>query len=553
MMQVTVAAPRRSAPSRVGRLEPATAVLILLVVAAGAFLMYAGRHLTFYADEWVWIEHLRKGGIDSFLHPYNDHFVLFPMAVYRFLFAVVGISDYTPFRAVGVAVALVCGVLLYVLVRRRLGAWLALVPTALLLFMGTAAEDLLWPLQIAFLGSVAGGLGALILLEDRRSDVLAAVLLVFSIASSGVGLAFLAASFVLLLAQRDPLRRFWIVAVPLMVFLVWYVGWGGSQPITVHAVVSAPKLVAGAVTNLAAAMAGKRTISATTVDSAWAPLIAIGVFATFAISWRRTGRRAPTPLLLAAVVGLLTFWVLIALQRSGFRNLDTSRYLFPGAVFVWLIAGEVRLGSGLSGVWLAVAALLAAGALITNVDVMRTTERSLRATDDRVRASLTAVEIASRIVQPTFRPDPQTPAIVAGPYLAAARVLGSPAFSLRALSRAGFALRRRADTALVGAERLTADPSAPTSGCRASNTSTTSAAAVARVFPGSSVLVSITGAAPVRVYLRRFAPDFRQRFALLAPDSTSVISFPMDRAGGIPWHILAVAQGAGTLCLHPEM
>lgn len=206
-MPATVAAPSRVAPIRITRIEPATAVLILLLITAGAFLMYAGRHLTFYADEWVWIQHLRGGGIGSFLRPYNDHFVLVPIAIYRLLFAAVGISDYTPYRAVAVATALVCAVLLYVLVRRRVGAWLALVPTALLLLMGTAAEDLLWPLQIAFLLSIAGGLGALILLEDRRSDIVAAFLLMFSIASSGVGLAFLVASFVMLFALRAPMAQ----------------------------------------------------------------------------------------------------------------------------------------------------------------------------------------------------------------------------------------------------------------------------------------------------------------------------------------------------------
>jgi len=39
------------------------------------------------------------------------------------------------------------------------------VATAILLFMGTAYQDLLWPFQISYLGSVAGGLGALALLE----------------------------------------------------------------------------------------------------------------------------------------------------------------------------------------------------------------------------------------------------------------------------------------------------------------------------------------------------------------------------------------------------
>ena len=548
-MPATVAAPSRVAPIRITRIEPATAVLILLLITAGAFLMYAGRHLTFYADEWVWIQHLRGGGIGSFLRPYNDHFVLVPITIYRLLFAAVGISDYTPYRAVAVATALVCAVLLYVLVRRRVGAWLALVPTALLLLMGTAAEDLLWPLQIAFLLSIAGGLGALILLEDRRSDIVAAFLLMFSIASSGVGLAFLVASFVMLFALRAPMRRFWIIAVPLLVFLAWYVRWGQSQAVTARDVLSAPRVVAGAAAELAAAIAGKRTISATSVESAWGPLFAIVGVTAFALSWWRVGGRSLTPLLLAAIAGLVTFWVLIALQRSGFRERDTSRYLFVGAVFVWLIAAEVRLGTGLSGVWLGLAALLVVLALIKNIEVMRTTERTLRGLDDRVRASLTAIDVASSIVQPTFRPDPETPEIVAGPYLAAARTLGSPAFSVAELMAMGLDLRQRADVALVGAERLTAVPGAPAAGCRLSKASTTSPGTEAQAFPGSSVGVSTTGGVPMAIYLRRFAPRFGRRLTILSPHSTSAISLPLDRAPGIPWHVLAVPRRAEPLCV----
>ncbi len=172
------------------RPSPATGVLLLLLLAAAAVLLYAGRHLTFFFDEWSWILGRRGGGSGTFLDPYNGHFSLFPIAVYKLLFATVALRHYTPYRVVGVALHLLCCVLLYILVRRRVGPWLALVPTALLLFMGTASQDLLWPFQIGFFSSVAGGLGALALIEDGRSDVLACLLLVWSIVSSAIGIPF---------------------------------------------------------------------------------------------------------------------------------------------------------------------------------------------------------------------------------------------------------------------------------------------------------------------------------------------------------------------------
>ncbi len=269
MANATIAAPALRRPS------PATGVLIGLLIAAAALLMYAGRHLSFFADEWVWILDRRGGGLNSFLEPYNGHFSLFPMAVYKLLFSLVGVRHYTAYRGVGVGVQLLCAVLLYILVRRRVGPWLALVPTTLLLFMGTAAQDLLWPFQIGFLGSIVGGLAALAVIEDRRSGMLATVLLVFSIASSGVGLAFLVAALVAIVARRDPWSRLWIVAVPSLVFLTWYAGWGQSKPITVTAVLGVPASIADAAAGVASAMAGLNTAIGPTVLNPWGPAVAL--------------------------------------------------------------------------------------------------------------------------------------------------------------------------------------------------------------------------------------------------------------------------------------
>jgi hypothetical protein len=374
--------------------------------------------------------------------------------VYKLLFALVGLRHYTPYRVVGVALHLLCATLLYVTVKRRLGPWPALVPTVLLLFMGTAWQDLLWPFQLGWFASIAGGLGALIAIErDRaRSDLVAATLLVASSSSSGVGIAFVVASAAALLARRAPWRRSWIVAVPLMLFAIWYLGWGSGEQITSSSVLGAPQYVADAGAGAAAGIAG--------LSSAWGPPLALVILA--AVGLCRWGGRAESPsrLLVAACAGLLTFWVLAAVARADYAEPAASRYLYVGAVFIWLIvAGAItRIPEPRAG-WLTLGALAVVGALVANISVLRAGERGLRSTDATVRASLAAVEIAAPVVAPTFVADPVgAPSVSAGPYLVAVRDLGSPALRVAELGRAPASARTGADGVLELAERLTATP-----------------------------------------------------------------------------------------------
>jgi hypothetical protein len=116
-----------------------------------------GRHLSiFFYDEWSIVIKRQGGSLGTYLDPHGGHFILFIVVVYKLLFAIFGLRHYIVFRFVGVLMQLACATLLYLLARRRIGAWWALLPTTMLLFMGTAGEDLLWPFQIGFFASLAG-------------------------------------------------------------------------------------------------------------------------------------------------------------------------------------------------------------------------------------------------------------------------------------------------------------------------------------------------------------------------------------------------------------
>ncbi len=67
---------------------------------------YAGRHLTFFYDEWAFILTRRGGGLGTYLDPHNGHLALFPVIVYKVLFATVGLRHYTPYRVVEIALHL---------------------------------------------------------------------------------------------------------------------------------------------------------------------------------------------------------------------------------------------------------------------------------------------------------------------------------------------------------------------------------------------------------------------------------------------------------------
>lgn len=542
----------------------AAAALAAIMLAAALLLLYAGRHLTFFYDEWTFILTRRGGGLHTYLDPHNGHLSLIPVLIYKTLFKLEGLRHYTPYRVVGVGTLLIATGLLYVLARRRVGPWLALLPVILLLFMGTAFQDLLWPFQIGYLGSIATGLGALALLEGRGRprDGWVAALLVCSVACSGVGICFMLACAVMLIAQREPWRRLWVAALPALLYVVWAIGWGSGDSTTSDAILGAPQYVANAVAGVAAGMAGLD-------DGTWGPALAVCLFAVVVLAWWLRRGASPTPMLLAALTGGLSFWVLTAITRADFNSPAASRYLFIGAVFVWLILLEVSVGLRPQPAWLGLGGLLAAAALVSNLQVLRAGERGLRAADTTVRAALAAVDVAAPVVSPAFVPAPaDAPPVTAGGYFAAARDLGSPAFTLAELQRQPEAVRAQADHVLTRAERLALLPAprSSTATGRPSIAGVTGGRVAAsglceRFDPTSSggyvdlasrlgrgLLLRQTAQANTVVYLHRLASGFDSGPVGTVPEGDVVIRFPVDRAAGLSWSLRVGAQAPILLC-----
>ena len=500
-----------------------------MLAVAGIAVLYAGRHLTFFYDEWSFVLTRRGRGVNTYLDPHNGHLVLFPVVVYKVLVALFGLRHYWPYRLVEVALHLLCCWFVYVLARRRLGPTVALAPLALILFMGTAWQVLLWPFQIGYIASVTGGLGALILLEgERPRDAVVAALLTWAVVSSGVGLAFVVACAVWLLAHRDPWRRFWVVVVPLVVFGIWYLGWSSGDHTSTDALLGAPQYVASAAAAAVAGIAG--------LDASWGPALVVAFLLAAVASWRLRARGEPTPMLLALLAGALTFWILAAATRATSGDPASSRYLYVGAAFILVGASEVGFGSRLTGLWALLAGLLVVGAVISNLHTLRAGERGLRQSDTSVRTAFAAVEIAAPIIAPGFQADPvNAPQALAGPYLAAVRDLGSPALTPRELLRAPQSEQLHADSVLEQAEQLAVPPAAAAP-CRQSAGPQRVAETVAP--PGTLVHLAVGRGGPATVSIRRFDPGVSpQPFATLPTASAATVRLPRDRAAGIPWHV----------------
>src|SRR4051794_8921638 len=201
----------------------ATAAVISIVV-----LGLAGRGQTLKGDEWGYADRLATQTLPNALFdtPPGKYLLVLPMLFYKVAFSTIGISDYLPYRLVGMGLTIAAAALFLVLAGRRGGFLLAPPGALFILFFRLASEGASTPGRIPEQIAVVVGLGALLALErrDLRGDVFACVLLVIAIPSHPLGTAFAAAAAVLVLAgpAGERWRRAWVFAVPVVLFAAWY-------------------------------------------------------------------------------------------------------------------------------------------------------------------------------------------------------------------------------------------------------------------------------------------------------------------------------------------
>lgn len=426
-------------------------------------LLSLAADLTFFQDSWEFLINRRELSVDALLQPHNEHIVLLPVAIEILLLHLFGMSSAMPEFVVLTALLLATAILVFVYVRRRLGEWPALMAAVLLLFVGPAWQDLLWPFEIGFVGSVLCGVAMLLALEreDRRGDTWACVLLVLSLAFSSLGLAFAVAALVDVALQRRRLglRRVWLAALPLLLYAGWYAGWGHEAEghVSLHNVLVSPRFVLEAATAATEALVGMSGITDEPVGrAAWGPALLVLLLAALAYAWHRRALR-PSPRLWPALAAAATFWFLAGFNFIPGREAWSSRYLYAGAALVLLIVADLLAGSRPGRRALIVAGVVTAVAAASNLVPLRDGHDFLEAQTVLTRADLAAIEIAQRTVDPSFGLTPEvagTPFLIdvsAGEYLGAVEEHGSPAYTPAELAAAPEYGRVQADVVLAGA------------------------------------------------------------------------------------------------------
>jgi hypothetical protein len=559
-------------PDRASRraLDPVVLLLAAGVVLSAALLLHWGSKLTFLLDDWEFLLYRQGFNAHSILGPHGEHISIAPVLIYKALLDTAGMDSSLPYLAVSVALFLASAVLLFIYVRRRVDPWLALLGAGIVLFLGPAFDDLIWDFQMGFNGSLACGLGALLMLErrDRWSDVAACALLILGTTFSSLELPFIAAATVDALLGPARLRRLFVPVVPALLYLAWWIGWGheADSAVSLHNAASVPHFAFDAASAALASLLGLVKFGQGPGPGGldWGrPLL---ILALGLAAWRlhRIGRISRELWVAVALAG--TFWVLAGLNVRAGRGPAESRYLLPGAVFVLMIAAELLRGVRVPRLGIAAAYLAGAFIVASNVYLLRDAYTAYRNTSDLIRADLGALEIARDRPGLALRltPDVAGTAYVgvdASTYLSQADRYGSPAYTPAELVAAPEAARVAADRVLERALGITFAPvrsSPPPSGPPPQIDGPPGAQATTM---GSCVLVDAPGAilrlpqggasvrasrrATAQVALRRFASGFPLAGVPLGAGQSGVVRIPGDRASE-PWE-LAVRSAAPTL------
>jgi hypothetical protein len=366
-----------------------------VALAALAFVvaLAAGHGLTFYWDEWAFISSGDDWSLNAFLRPHNEHWSTGALLIFKPLFAIFGLRSYVPYQIALVALHVVVAGALFVLVRREAGAHVGLLSGALFLFLGSGGANLIWPALIGWNVAAASGAWALVFaLEPNRMrrPWLIALLLIISVAASGVGLAFLAAVAVVALTTAERRRQMWVIAPAVAAYGAWFALYGRSaisaSALSLTTLRDLPAYVAAGVGNAMGRVTG------------WGdePGLVLAVLVAVATAWRLLSAGPLMIGALAAVVGLLAQFFITGIARAqlGPDQAAAAHYVYVAAFFLLLLIGSwlslLRIG-GVRRQQLVVLAALTVFALGANLAALAYSRSSFLAAANETRAAITVL------------------------------------------------------------------------------------------------------------------------------------------------------------------
>jgi hypothetical protein len=544
-------------------LNASTVALFASMAAFAVLFVVLTWELTFYQDTWDFLLNRRSFTADSLLKPHNEHIVLIPVMLQQIQLAIFGMASAAPeYVLLGVLLIVAAG-LLFIYVRRRVGPWLAVAAVALLLFIGPAWETLLWPFEICFVGSMLFGIAMLLALErdDRRGDIWACVFLTVSLGFNSLGIAFVAAAVIAVIQSRDRrLDRAFVVVIPVLLYGLWYVGWGheAGNEVSLQNALEMPRYVLesiGAALEALLGLSNSRAGQAAPFE--WGRPLAIAFIALVAFGhWRKPGFN---PRIWPVAAAAATYWILAALNQSAAREPTSSRYLYASGAMVLLLSAnlgkDVRVGKRA----LSALAVLVVAAVASNLVLLDDGASYLKTQTVLTKADLSAMQIARRTMDPHFVPAPDAAGtgslvdVEAGKYLPAVDEYGSPAYTANELTNAPSPGPRYADVILAQALPITTDsrsgnfrPNSPTANCQSLSAATASDAEL-RISPGLTKIAMSPGPA-ASFSLRRFSVgEFPVTTEGAPGNSTFELYIPADSAPQA-WFLHVEAQQATRVC-----
>jgi hypothetical protein len=543
-------------------LRNAPVLLLFAALAAAAVMILALTwHYTFLQDTWDYLINRRTLTADTILAPHNEHIVVIPMLIEWVFLQLFGMDTAKPEILLLTVSLLATAGLLFVYLSRRVDQWLALFATVLILCLGPAWELLLWPFEISLIGSMLFGLAMLLALEreDRLGDLLACLSLLIAIGFSSLGIPFAAAAFVVVL--QSPRRRWgraYVFLVPLVLYALWYLGWGSDAESHMSArnVLASPRYVAEAMAVGTGNLFGLGTnpIDGVT-EKIWGAvlltLIAIGLV------WHKRRRPGIDPRFWPVAAAAAANWFLMAFNQMPGRDPVSSRYQYASCIFLLMLGATLLAGERLGKRGIAIGAVVTALAIGPNLVVLENGSDFFDSQTVFTRTDTAAIEIARRTVDPDFQLTPEVagaPALVniyAGTYLEAVDEYGTDAYSLSELEAAAPPARRQADIVLSEALPLTArvQPGA----YAAAADGECSAVAGRRseevqVDPGTT-RIEIPPGPEATLSLRRFATEeYPVPVAKAEGRSTTTLRVPRDEAPQRSWYLQVDAEQGARIC-----
>jgi spore maturation protein SpmB len=334
-----------------GRSVTPAAVHVLSLAAGYAGLLALLRDTWFQGDDFEYLAF--RVGPDprtGIWFPHNEHWSTAPILIWRALYDLFGLTSALPYLAVSLAAHVLVAHLLWRLMRRvGVGAWTGTGLAAAFVVLGAGAENITWAFQLGFMGSVALGLLALLLVvRDGRPSFVAAVLVaLLSLTFSGLSVVLVGMAVLYLVTVRRRRQAVLLAVACGSTYIAWYILAGriGARP--AHTATLAERLAeVPSWTWRAVTLALEAFFSAP--GAGWLLLIglAIGVARHLRL---RAARERPLPVavggVLVALVGTLSVQVVsLAVQRADLGAPDTSRYVYVVVALVLPLIGLVLTG-----------------------------------------------------------------------------------------------------------------------------------------------------------------------------------------------------------------